>query len=469
LIKEERNLDFMVGDINVSPQHNMLTKGELTSNLQPKAMALLYYLAKNRDRVINNDELLEQVWQGRVVTNSSIQKCVNALRAAFAELDSSSEYVKYFSKRGYQLVTPKIHNSHLTITSRLKLQPSLIIIAVVIAAYFFYLYYPTKVTNTYEPNTVDVIQFSQVKPFASNTGREAQIEPHNGSERVALIRNENSTLDEVVESQLFIHGMNSNEWQVAAARGNFTRLSWSLSGRNLVAIDSHSDPQGTQHYSTLHIYTLDFKGEKVIEKNILSHWLGDISSVSWWDEGTLEFTATQGNEYLRERYRYSIADQNLSKLQSPVQSGKLINSYTFNQFTVIHSLSNSAEQIYFLDEQQKTIKKQTIPFKVKSISWLSDGKGIILLSADNQLSILYTDGRLLPLEYSPKINGDIHHVKSINKGKNLVLTIQPLTLAEISISEPITNKIAEIDDTTLVSQRFMENGGGFIYSSTDDD
>lgn len=469
MIKEENSLDFMVGDINVSPQHNTITKGERTCNLQPKAMALLHYLAKNRDRVINNEELLEQVWEGRIVTNSSIQKCVNVLRAAFAELDNNSEYVLYFSKRGYQLVTPNILDGQSTITSNLNWRLSLIVVAIILVAYIGYVYYPNNVSGKSEPNKVDKTQFSQVRPFASNTGRETLIEPHTSSDRVALIRNEYSTVADEVESQLFIQGMNAKEWLVAEARGNFSKLSWSLSGRNLVAIDAHSELQGKPHYSTFHIYTLDFKGEKVIEKNILSHWLGEVSSVSWWDEGTLEFTATQGNEYLRERYRYSIADQNLSKLQSPNQLGKLINSITFNKFTAIHSLSNSAEQIYFLDEQQQIINKQTIPFKVNSISWLSDGKGILLLSAENQLSVLYLDGRLQPLDYSPKVSGNVKHVRSINQGKNLVLTVQTLTMGEMLVSERLTNKTTEIDSAVQVSERFMEEGGGFIYSSTYND
>jgi DNA-binding winged helix-turn-helix (wHTH) protein len=468
LIEEENNIDFMVGDINVSPQHNMLTKGDHTFNLQPKAMALLHYLAKNSDRVINNDELLKQVWQGRVVTNSSIQKCVNALRAGFTELDDSGEYVVYFSKRGYQLVTPKIDKNSTTSRLNIYLRGTLIVMAIILAAYMSFLYYPIKVTNKPELDTVAVTQFSQVRPYVSNTGREALIEPHIDSERVALIRNEYSTVDEVVNSNLFFHGMNSKEWQMSVARGNFTKLAWSPSGRNLVAIDAHSESQGTSNYSTFHIYTLDFKGEKVIEKNIFSHWLGNVSSVSWWDEGTLEFTATQGNQYLRTRYRYSIADQNLSKLNTSAEHGKLLNSYTFNKKTAIHSLSNSAEQIYLIDEHQQIIVKQTIPFKVISISWVSDGRGILLLSADNQISILSIDGRLLTLDYSPKVSGDITHVRSINKGRNIVLTVNPYSTGKRPLFEPVINNVSEVNDVEQVSERFMEKGGGFIYSTTTD-
>ena len=61
-IMTDNSDNFMVGDISISPQHNTITKDGHVCRLQPKAMAVLHYLAKYSDRVINNDELLDQVW-----------------------------------------------------------------------------------------------------------------------------------------------------------------------------------------------------------------------------------------------------------------------------------------------------------------------------------------------------------------------------------------------------------------------
>jgi DNA-binding winged helix-turn-helix (wHTH) protein len=40
--------------------------------LQPKALELLLYLVRNRDRVVAKDELLDEVWPDAVVTESSL-------------------------------------------------------------------------------------------------------------------------------------------------------------------------------------------------------------------------------------------------------------------------------------------------------------------------------------------------------------------------------------------------------------
>src|SRR5690606_36692736 len=99
---------FMLDDILVSPQHNNLSLQAQSVTVQPKVMAVPCYLAEHRDRVVGSDELLDQVWKGRVVTHASVQKSINALRNALTELAGEREYVAHFSKRGYQLLLPVV-------------------------------------------------------------------------------------------------------------------------------------------------------------------------------------------------------------------------------------------------------------------------------------------------------------------------------------------------------------------------
>lgn len=447
--------DFMVGNIQVSPQHNTIAKDETTCRLQPKAMAVLHYLALHHDRVINNEELLDQVWQDRIVTHSSIQKCVNALRTAFAELDASTEYIVYFSKRGYQLISPEDNTANNTsLQKRHIARPYtlwiFITIFIALVSYFSYLSFPFHIGIKTMPEYFALSQFTQVKPYVSNTGREQLIEPHSTSDRVAFVRDELSTeTSNTQKSHLLIKGNNGQEWLASTARGDFVYIAWSPSGRNLVAIDLHPQEatlstsnrvENTTDYSTLHIYTLDFKAEKIIEKNRLSHWSGRINSVSWWDEGTLEFTASLTGQNQRARYRYSIADQNLSTLSAPNTPASLLSSHTYKEKTAIHSILKGQEYIEFLDENQAVQGKWPLNFSAISLNWLSNGRGVLLLSSVNQLHVLYTDGRLDPVQYSPSMTGRIKHLRSKNQGGNIVFTVT----------------------TPLLGER----GGGFIYSTS---
>ena len=45
--------------------------------LQPRIFDLLVYLVRNRERVVDKDELLAAVWPGMVVTDASLQRAVS--------------------------------------------------------------------------------------------------------------------------------------------------------------------------------------------------------------------------------------------------------------------------------------------------------------------------------------------------------------------------------------------------------
>lgn len=485
--ESNQNDDFMLGEISISPQHNMITRADKICRVQPKAMAVLHYLAQHKDRVINNDELLEHVWQGRVVTHSSIQKSINALRSAFKELDSSSEYVLYFSKRGYQVVSPDGRAESSAATTQ-KASPYhrkvfatfiTVIALTIITAYSAYQYLAVETTAATSPADLRKITFRQVKPFVSNTGREKLVAPHFKSNRVAFIRDEYSEISTTsnkteTRSHLYIQGTNGQQWRVSIARGNFINLAWSASGRNLVAIDAHYDnPSPSKEdksfmpYHSLHIYTLDYKAEKIIEKNLLSHWAGNINSVAWWDEGTLEFIASHGNNYPYERYRYDIAEQNLLMLEHLAgQKGQPVGSAILNKKTALLSSINSKANISILDADQQPVANWPIPFTVKSMDWLSEAGELLLLSDKSQLFALNADGYIQPINYSPNVKGNIQTVRTANKGKSIVLTVDSAPIESISqlSAKAVGN---DMKTSPVFSQaRFLEKGGGFIYNTT---
>src|SRR5262245_42800513 len=57
--------------------------------LQPRVFDLLLYLAKNRERVVSKDELLDTIWPGVTVADGSLQRAVSLARAALAEAGAS--------------------------------------------------------------------------------------------------------------------------------------------------------------------------------------------------------------------------------------------------------------------------------------------------------------------------------------------------------------------------------------------
>jgi DNA-binding winged helix-turn-helix (wHTH) protein len=64
-------------------------------------MDLLVYLARADGRVVSADELLRDVWQGRVFDDGIVYKKITQLRKALGD-----GFIETIPKRGYRLVVP---------------------------------------------------------------------------------------------------------------------------------------------------------------------------------------------------------------------------------------------------------------------------------------------------------------------------------------------------------------------------
>jgi TolB-like protein/DNA-binding winged helix-turn-helix (wHTH) protein/Tfp pilus assembly protein PilF len=81
-----------------------LTRGSLVQSdevvhLRPQTYEVLKYLVEHRGQLISKDKLIENVWQGRAVTDGSLGKCIEELRAALG--DDATEYIRNVRGRGY--------------------------------------------------------------------------------------------------------------------------------------------------------------------------------------------------------------------------------------------------------------------------------------------------------------------------------------------------------------------------------
>jgi TolB-like protein/DNA-binding winged helix-turn-helix (wHTH) protein/Tfp pilus assembly protein PilF len=76
----------------------LLRDGEVV-HLRRQSYEVLKYLVENRGRLISKDKLIDEVWQGRAVTDGSLGKCIEEVRAVLGE--SGTKYVRNVRGRGY--------------------------------------------------------------------------------------------------------------------------------------------------------------------------------------------------------------------------------------------------------------------------------------------------------------------------------------------------------------------------------
>ncbi len=72
--------------------------------LEPQVFDLLDYLVRHRERVVSRDELIANVWRGRVVSDSTLDSRVNAARRAVGDSGSAQRLIRTYPRKGVRFV-----------------------------------------------------------------------------------------------------------------------------------------------------------------------------------------------------------------------------------------------------------------------------------------------------------------------------------------------------------------------------
>ncbi|AIY67480.1 winged helix-turn-helix domain-containing protein [Pseudoalteromonas piratica] len=72
--------------------------------LEPKMCELLAYFCQNQNQVISKEQLLDDVWHGRYVSDNTVSKLITKLRKALQDDARNPEYITTVPKRGYRFV-----------------------------------------------------------------------------------------------------------------------------------------------------------------------------------------------------------------------------------------------------------------------------------------------------------------------------------------------------------------------------
>ncbi|MFC7476600.1 winged helix-turn-helix domain-containing tetratricopeptide repeat protein [Dankookia sp. GCM10030260] len=71
-------------------------------HVEPLVFDLLVFLLRNPGRVLGREEIVEQVWQGRAVSEATISSCVKAARRALGDSGEDPTYIRTVRGRGFE-------------------------------------------------------------------------------------------------------------------------------------------------------------------------------------------------------------------------------------------------------------------------------------------------------------------------------------------------------------------------------
>ena len=74
--------------------------------LEPQAFDVLVYLIKHRDRIVSKEELMDQIWGGRFVSEAAVTSRIKQARRAVGDDGQAQRVIKTLHGRGYHFVAP---------------------------------------------------------------------------------------------------------------------------------------------------------------------------------------------------------------------------------------------------------------------------------------------------------------------------------------------------------------------------
>ena len=81
-----------------------LRNGDKACCLEPQVFALLALLVENRERLVSKEEIIDKVWDGRVISDAAVASRVKSARQALGDTGKSQRYIRTIHGQGYRFV-----------------------------------------------------------------------------------------------------------------------------------------------------------------------------------------------------------------------------------------------------------------------------------------------------------------------------------------------------------------------------
>ena len=97
-------MDFRFDEFEIDLGQQELRRSGEVVRIEPQVFELLVYLVRNSNRIVSKEELIEAVWQGRVISEAALSSCVSAARRAIGDSGKDQRLIRTASKRGFRFV-----------------------------------------------------------------------------------------------------------------------------------------------------------------------------------------------------------------------------------------------------------------------------------------------------------------------------------------------------------------------------
>jgi Tol biopolymer transport system component/DNA-binding winged helix-turn-helix (wHTH) protein len=103
-ISEKTTYGYKFDDVEISLADFNVRKAGETRKITPRSFEVLLYLVRNRGRVVEKQELFEQIWRENFVSDNALTRVVREIRQVIGDDAAAPRYIETVPKRGYRFI-----------------------------------------------------------------------------------------------------------------------------------------------------------------------------------------------------------------------------------------------------------------------------------------------------------------------------------------------------------------------------
>src|SRR6266478_2118132 len=101
-----RSLRYLFEEYAFDTDRRELHRGPDVVSVAPQVFDLLDYLIRNRERVVNKDDLINAIWNGRIVSDAALTTRLNVARSVIGDSGEEQRLIKTLPRKGFRFVGP---------------------------------------------------------------------------------------------------------------------------------------------------------------------------------------------------------------------------------------------------------------------------------------------------------------------------------------------------------------------------
>lgn len=95
---------YQFDEFEIDTENFALLRRGVRCSIEPLVFDLIAYLARHPGRVLSRDEVIDQVWNGRIVSDATVASCIKSARKTLGDSGTEQKYIQTVRGRGIQFL-----------------------------------------------------------------------------------------------------------------------------------------------------------------------------------------------------------------------------------------------------------------------------------------------------------------------------------------------------------------------------